>query len=131
MSEVERLESDLYWIRKMIEYAEKSYSNYQLLEELQNTGIDLRLWELAEDGLASNLSHVGEQIDSNKLSKELQEEYYHIDWSNIKRYRDLHDHWYEKIKIDQVYEIIEELLPSLVEDLYRIEKDLLDRLSEF
>ena len=43
MSEVERLESDLYWIRKMIEYAEKSYSNYQLLEELQNTGIDLRL----------------------------------------------------------------------------------------
>ena len=80
---------------------------------------------------ASNLSHVGEQIDSNKLSKELQEEYHHIDWSNIKRYRDLHDHWYEKIKIDQVYEIIEELLPSLVEDLYRIEKDLLDRLSEF
>lgn len=131
MSEVERLESDLYWIRKMIEYAEKSYSNYQLLEELQNTGIDLRLWELAEDGLASNLSHVGEQIDSNKLSKELQEEYHHIDWSNIKRYRDLHDHLYEKIKIDQVYEIIEELLPSLVEDLYRIEKDLLDRLSEF
>lgn len=84
-----------------------------------------------QDGLASTMAHIGEQLDSNKLSAEVQKEFDEVPWAAIRSYRNRHNHWYQDISHETVADIVEEDLPLLLEQLIEIEKILRDRLSEY
>ena len=113
----------------MIEYTEKILQAKEEMKALEKSSISQLLYLIMQDGLASNLAHVGEQLDSSKLSKETQIEFDYIPWSDIKKFRDKHDHWYQDISNDVVDSIIEDYLPELYEQLEEIILILTDRLS--
>lgn len=129
MTEIERIEEDLAWLGLMIEYTEKILQAKEEMKALEKSSISQLLYLIMQDGLASNLAHVGEQLDSSKLSKETQIEFDYIPWSDIKKFRDKHDHWYQDISHDVVDSIIEDYLPELYEQLEEIILILTDRLS--
>lgn len=129
MTEIERIEEDLAWLGLMIEYTEKILQAKEEMKALERSSISQMLYLIMQDGLASNLAHVGEQLDSSKLSKETQIEFDYIPWSDIKKFRDKHDHWYQDISHDVVDSIIEDYLPELYEQLEEIILILTDRLS--
>ena len=129
MTEIERIEEDLAWLGLMIEYTEKILRSKEEMKALEKSSISQLLYLIMQDSLASNLAHVGEQLDSSKLSKETQIEFDYIPWSDIKKFRDKHDHWYQDISHDVVDSIIEDYLPELYEQLEEIILILTDRLS--
>ena len=129
MTEIERIEEDLAWLGLMIEYTEKILRSKEEMKALEKSSISQLLYLIMQDSLASNLAHVGEQLDSSKLSKETQIECDYIPWSDIKKFRDKHDHWYQDISHDVVDSIIEDYLPELYEQLEEIILILTDRLS--
>lgn len=129
MTEIERIEEDLVWLQLMIEYAEKILQAKEEMKALERSSISQLLYLILQDGLASNLAHVGEQLDSSKLSKETQIEFDYIPWSDVKKFRDKHDHWYQDISHDVVDSIIEDYLPELHDQLEEIVLILTDRLS--
>ena len=129
MTEIERIEEDLAWLGLMIEYTEKILQAKEEMKALEKSSISQLLYLIMQDGLASNLAHVGEQLDSSKLSKETQIEFDYIPWSDIKKFRDKHDHWYQDISHDVVDSIIEDYLPELYEQLEEIILILTNRLS--
>lgn len=130
MRDLERIEEDLYWLSLMIKFAEKVLLAKEEMKSLEESKISGLLYLTLQDGIASNLAHIGEQLDSSKLSKETQLEFDYIEWSDIKRFRDKHDHWYQDISHDLVDEIIEESLPELYYQLLEIKEILESRLSE-
>lgn len=130
MTEIERIEEDLAWLGLMIEYTEKILQTKEEMKALEKSSISQLLYLIMQDGLASNLAHVGEQLDSSKLSKETQIEFDYIPWSDIKKFRDKHDHWYQDISHDVVDSIIEDYLPELYEQLEEIVLILTNRLSD-
>ena len=130
MTEIERIEEDLAWLGLMIEYTEKILQAKEEMKALEKSSISQLLYLIMQDGLASNLAHVGEQLDSSKLSKETQIEFDYIPWSDIKKFRDKHDHWYQDISHDVVDSIIEDYLPELYEQLEEIILILTNRLSD-
>ena len=97
MTEIERIEEDLVWLHLMLEFTEKTLQIKEEMNALNRSNISQLLYLTLQDGLASNLAHVGEQLDTNKLSKETQREFDHVPWSDIKKFRDKHDHWYQDI----------------------------------
>lgn len=130
MRDLERIEEDLYWLSLMIKFAEKVLLAKEEMKSLEESKISGLLYLTLQDGIASNLAHIGEHLDSSKLSKETQLEFDYIEWSDIKRFRDKHDHWYQDISHDLVDEIIEESLPELYHQLLEIKEILESRLSE-
>lgn len=120
MSKFEK--DDLYWIELMIEFTAKALEYY---EEIQRSNYSRLVMEGLDDALASQIAHVGEQLDSNKLSKETQSRYPHVPWKEIRDYRNLHDHWYQDIRMTQVHEIAESFLEDLLHDLRKIRDDLI------
>ena len=120
MSKFEK--DDIYWIELMIEFTTKALEYY---EEIQRSNYSRLVIEGLDDALASQIAHIGEQLDSNKLSKETQSRYPHIPWQSIKDYRNLHNHWYQDIRMTQVYEIAESFLEDLLYELRKIREDLI------
>ena len=130
MRDLERIEEDLYWLSLMIKFTEKVLLAQEEIKSLEDSKISGLLSLTLQDGIASNLAHVGEQLDPSKLSKETQQEFDYVEWSDIKRFRDKHNHWYQDIEHDLVDEIIEESLPELYYQLLEIRQILESRLSE-
>ena len=131
MNKIEQLESDLYWISLMIAFAEKALITYERLQKVDKSSADPFLYLAMQDGIASTMADVGEQLDSNKLSAEVKEEFDEVPWAAIRRFRNKHNHWYQDLSHDTVADIVEEDLPLLFEQLCEIEKILRDRLSEY
>lgn len=130
MHDLERIEEDLYWLSLMITFTEKVLLAREEMKSIEESKISGLLYLTLQDGISSNLAHVGEQLDPSKLSKETQLEFDHVEWSDIKRFRDKHNHWYQDISHDLVDEIIEESLPELYYQLIEIKEILESRLSE-
>ena len=130
MRDLERIEEDLYWLSLMITFAEKVLLAQEEIKSLEESKISGLLYLTLQDGIASNLAHVGEQLDPSKLSKETQLEFDHVQWSSIKKFRDKHDHWYQDISHKVVDQIIEDSLPELYYQLLEIKEILESRLSE-
>lgn len=130
MHDLERIEEDLYWLSLMIKFTEKVLLAREEMKSIEESKISSLLYLTLQDGIASNLAHIGEQLDPSKLSKETQREFDYVEWSNIKRFRDKQDHWYQDIEHDLVDEIIEESLPELYYQLLEIRQILESRLSE-
>ena len=131
MNNLEQIESDLMWISLMINFTEKSLMALEELKTIDQSSISSFSYLLMQDGLASTMAHIGEQLDSNKLSAEVQKEFDEVPWAAIRSYRNRHNHWYQDISHDTVATIVEEDLPLLLEQLIEIEKILRDRLSEY
>lgn len=130
MTEIERIEEDLVWLHLMLEFTEKTLQIKEEMNALNRSNISQLLYLTLQDGLASNLAHVGEQLDANKLSKETQREFDYVPWSDIKKFRDKHDHWYQDISHGIVDSIVEDFLPELYLQLDEIIKILTNRLSD-
>lgn len=131
MNNIEQIESDLMWISLMINFTEKSLMALEELKTIDQSSISSFSYLLMQDGLASTMAHIGEQLDSNKLSAEVQKEFDEVPWAAIRSYRNRHNHWYQDISHETVADIVEEDLPLLLEQLIEIEKILKDRLSEY
>lgn len=131
MNNIEQIESDVMWISLMINFTEKSLMALEELKTIDQSSISSFSYLLMQDGLASTMAHIGEQLDSNKLSAEVQKEFDEVPWAAIRSYRNRHNHWYQDISHDTVATIVEEDLPLLLEQLIEIEKILKDRLSEY
>lgn len=56
----------------MINFAEKSLMALEELKTIDQSSISSFSYLLMQDGLASTMAHIGEQLDSNKLSAEVQ-----------------------------------------------------------
>ena len=72
MNNLEQIESDLMWISLMINFTEKSLMALEELKTIDQSSISSFSYLLMQDGLASTMAHIGEQLDSNKLSAEVQ-----------------------------------------------------------
>ena len=131
MNKLEQIESDLSWIALMKDFTEKALLTYEELQSIDKSSISPLLYLSMQDGIASTMAHIGEQLDSNKLSAEVKEEFDEVDWAGIRSFRNRHKHWYQDISHDMVSNFIEEDLPLLLEQLTEIEKILRDRLSEY
>ena len=131
MTKIEQIESDLVWISLMITFTEKALQTHEELQSFDRSSISPLLYLSMQDGLASTMAHIGEQLDSNKLSAEVQKEFDEVPWAAIRSYRNRHNHWYQDISHETVADIVEEDLPLLLEQLIEIEKILKDRLSEY
>lgn len=131
MNKLEQIESDLSWISLMKDFTEKALLTYEELQSIDKSSISPLLYLSMQDGIASTMAHIGEQLDSNKLSAEVKEEFDEVDWAGIRSFRNRHNHWYQDISHDMVSNFIEEDLPLLLEQLTEIEKILRDRLSEY
>lgn len=121
MSKTEK--DDLYWIDLMIEFTVRSLEYY---DEIQRSNYPTIVMEGLDDALASQIAHIGEQLDANKLSKETQSRYPQIPWKSIKNYRNLHNHWYQDIRMTNVHEIAESFLEDLLYELRKIREDLIN-----
>lgn len=130
MRDIERIEEDLYWLSLMIRFTEKVLLAKEEMKSIEESKISGLLYLTLQDGIASNLAHIGEQLDPSKLSNETQQEFDYVEWSDIKRFRDKHNHWYQDIEHDLVDEIIEESLSELYVQLLEIKEILESRLSE-
>ena len=75
---------DYHYLQEMIFYAENTQS---ILLKAKQYGISLSD-EMVVDALAMNIGQIGEQLDSQKLSRNFQENHPDIEWRNIKRFRD-------------------------------------------
>ena len=131
MNKIEQIESDLMWISLMITFTEKALQTHEELQSFDRSSISPLLYLSMQDGLASTIAHIGEQLDSNKLSAEVQKEFDEVPWTAIRSYRNRHNHWYQDISHDTVATIVEDDLSLLLEQLIEIEKILRDRLSEY
>ena len=131
MNKIEQLESDLYWISLMKDFTEKALRTYEDLQSIDKSSVTPLLYLAMQDGIASAMADIGEQLDSNKLSAEVKEEFDEVPWAAIRSFRNKHNHRYQDISHDVVADIIEEDLPLLFEQLTEIEKILRDRLSEY
>lgn len=131
MNNIEQIESDLMWISLMITFTEKALQTHEELQSFDRSSISPLLYLSMQDGLASTIAHIGEQLDSNKLSAEVQKEFDEVPWAAIRSYRNRHNHWYQDISHDTVATIVEDDLSLLLEQLIEIEKILRDRLSEY
>lgn len=120
-------QEDIYWIDLMIEYTTKALEYY---EEIQHSSYSQIVMNSLDDSLASMMAHIGEQLDPRKLSKEVQDRYPEIPWRSMKDFRNLHDHWYQDLRMNQVYEIAESFLEDLLHSLYQIKDDLIRERDE-
>lgn len=80
MNNIEQIESDLMWISLMINFTEKSLMALEELKTIDQSSISSFSYLLMQDGLASTMAHIGEQLDSNKLSAEVQKEFDEVPW---------------------------------------------------
>lgn len=70
------------------------------------------------DAVMMNFIILGEMVV--RLSDELIEKYYHIDWIKIRGLRNIVAHDYFGIDAEEVWDIIQSHLPKLKEDLNQI-----------
>ena len=115
-------QEDIYWIDLMIEYATDAIEYY---EEIKRSSYRAIIMKSLDDSLAASMARIGEQLDPNKLSKKVQERYPEIPWRSMKDFRNLHDHWYQDLRMPQVYEIADSFLEDLLQSLYEIREDLI------
>ena len=81
------------------------------------------------DAVLMQLGQVGEFCSSSKLPEETREEYTHINWRQIKGFRNEAYHRYERLDYDVAWLVVDELLEDLIVDLEEVSKDLEDRIS--
>lgn len=122
----EQLEKDLEHLKLMLHY---SNTVFERLEFAKRSGLSVND-EMVVDSLAMNLGQVGEQLDPQKLSQEIREKYDDIPWRDIKKFRNLAYHRYDKLQFPLVMKIINEYLPDLQESLEIIIKDIERQFSE-
>lgn len=80
------------------------------------------------DAVLMQLGQIGESCSSVKLLEETREEYTHINWRQIKGFRNEAYHRYERLDYDVAWLIVDELLEDLIVDLEEVSKDLDDRI---
>lgn len=111
---MEQLRQDYLYLKQMIYFAEVAISR---LEEAKRYAIDPGD-DMVIDALAMNIGQIGEQLDSRKLSQELQDKYSDlVTWSDIKKFRDKAYHHYGSMEGRVIFNIAVNELPNLIDKL--------------
>lgn len=114
-----RKHSDYDYIMQMISYCNKV--NLVLEQaKLYSGGLSD---ELIVDALAMNIGQIGEQVSSDKLSKELQAKY-DLPWAEIKGFRNKAYHNYGTMDSKLITDIAIHYVPDLLSNLLKIKDDL-------
>ncbi len=109
-----QLEHDLHYLKQMLGYAEEVQNT---LAKVKVYGIDL-YDEMVVSSLAMHIGQVGEQLDKQKLSQEVQDRFSDIlPWSEIKKFRDKAYHHYGGLDTFGIISIAQKDIPSLIENL--------------
>ena len=100
-------------VKKMIDYIDKAlrYTKNCSFEEFSQN-------EEKVDATVFAISQIGELVKN--ITKETMEEYSNIEWIIIKNLRNKIVHDYEGIKLNFIWDIINDDLPKLKEDLIKI-----------
>lgn len=80
------------------------------------------------DAILMQLGQIGEACSGSKLPEETREEYLHINWRQIKGFRNEAYHRCERLDYDIDWLIVDELLEDLILDLEEVSKDLESRI---
>lgn len=120
-----QLEQDYLYLKQMVYFAETALTRLDKAKKYELDPTD----DMVIDALAMNIGQIGEQLDSRKLSQELQERYSDlIDWSSIKKFRDKAYHHYGSMDGRVIFNIAVKTLPDLLEKLRfiirQVEKEL-------
>ena len=107
---IELLEDILYSIRRILEYTDGM--DYDKFSKSQIT----------QDAVVRNFEILGEA--TKKLPASFKAQYPEVAWSKVARFRDKLIHHYSGVNYDIVWEIIEESLPELLEQIKRIVKQV-------
>ena len=107
-------------------------------EEIENTlgkvkhyGIDV-YDEMVVASLAMHIGQIGEQLDSRKLSGDIQRKYADLlPWSQIKRFRDKAYHHYGGTDSYEIVQIAIKDIPVLIENLQLIIRDVEKELGDY
>ena len=73
---------------------------------------------LLQDGVVRRLEIIGEA--SGRVSEETQMKYAHLPWMAMKGTRNKIIHEYDSIELDIIWKIVQEDLPSLIDELEKI-----------
>lgn len=108
---------EIAYVSKMIEYIDKSL-NYTKWYSFDSFSKD----DKTIDATIFNIGQIGESI--KKISEETIKKYDNIEWQMIKGLRNRIIHDYSGINLNNIWYIINNDLPLLREDLFKILNDL-------
>ena len=97
------MKNDISYMKEMIYFCNQAKL---VMRQAEQYGVNMND-ELIIGSLAMQLGHIGEQLDSGKMSKELQKRYSHIDWPNIKGLRIFLFHEYAQRNPKLIYKVYE------------------------
>lgn len=107
------MKTDLAYLRHIMDSIAKIESYYATVQKEEFMTVSH--WQ---DAIIRNLEIIGEA--TKQLSKPLKEQYPDIPWRNIAGLRDVLIHNYMGVDLESVWNVIENDLPSLKEQLGRI-----------
>lgn len=104
---------DIIVFNKIIKYAEEAidFVNEMTFEGFRNT-------RMVVAACVFNISQIGELVKN--VSDEITNKYKNIEWKAIRSLRHKIVHDYDGVDIDVIWDIIENDLPQLIEDLKNI-----------
>ena len=121
------IEDDLAFIETMIYHAQVAIG---ILEKASKYNIPFED-EMVIDSIAMNIGQIGEQLDSKKLSEEIQRKYADLlEWSEIKKFRDKAYHHYGNMDRRLILGLVKNQLPKLIDNLQFIKIEIEKTLSE-
>ena len=124
----EQLELDYSYLRQMLSFAEEIENT---LGKVKHYGIDV-YDEMVVASLAMHIGQIGEQLDSRKLSGDIQRKYADLlPWSQIKRFRDKAYHHYGGTDSYEMVQIAIKDIPVLIENLQLIIRDVEKELGDY
>lgn len=95
---------------------------------LESVGIG-REEKVRINAVAMSIGQIGENCSRSKLSEETCQYYDHIDWKRINAFRNIVYHKYEDLDEEKMFEIVDNLLEDLIEDLTEVRIDLQRRID--
>ncbi|MGL9972012.1 HepT-like ribonuclease domain-containing protein [Enterococcus sp. DIV1420a] len=122
----EQVQSDLFYIEIMIDRFSKIE---EYTERFKKLGLNLQD-EMVIDNLSFQLEQAGEQLSQNRISEQTRTQFSHINWKDMKRFRNFISHSYVRKNNAVLMKIFQKDVPIYIEQLYQVRNYLLRELNK-